>query len=319
MPEIQCQGWRESTLKRRVRGPAGRSATFQARAPDRQMPLSPQPLDPTNLPWWPLCWVGQVLPGGTQPCGWATASPPQTQALSLESGTRGLRSPCSCHPHLHIGVKGSSHSRIKQGESRLPWAGGGEDVWGPGGRVASAFLILRREDLQKVPQPRGRKQESQVPRKESGEQSCFSQWGECPLSSSPPPTPESAGAPTKGERTILSRRWRSPCLGSFIWSPGPQRRPEPSASPGPRFFTGAGKGRGALPPGEISATGRSGWFPSGELCLKNRRWLEPLFCGLLTAWVPGSLWEGIIYFPLRIGKLRQALLCCLMRSGGASI
>lgn len=35
---------------------------------------------------------------------------------------------------------------------------------GPVGRMTSAFLILRREDLQKVPQPRGRKQvESQEP------------------------------------------------------------------------------------------------------------------------------------------------------------
>ena len=110
-------------------------------------PVQPQHRrGPTNLPWWPLCWAA-----GSSP--WGPSLPCQTQALGPEGGVwGGGRVPYSATCHCREGLQSSENEGE---ESWRPWGGGmsGDLV----GRATFAFLILRREDPQKVPESRGRK------------------------------------------------------------------------------------------------------------------------------------------------------------------
>lgn len=89
---------------------------------------------------------GQVLPTGTQPP--LPDAGPEPRGGGVWGGGRSLYS-ATCHCR-----EGLWSLESEGEESWRPWGGG--DVWGPG-RATSAFLILRREDPQKVPEPRGRK------------------------------------------------------------------------------------------------------------------------------------------------------------------
>ena len=102
------------------------------------------------------------------------------------------------------------------------------------GRATSAFLILRREDPQKVPEPRGRKQqESQAPGVGAAK------WGTASPKAAAPPEPRQG----RRQESRLSPRALQPLPGSFTRVPFPQWRSEPSASPDPRFSRGPRTGR----------------------------------------------------------------------------
>lgn len=113
----------------------------------------------------------------------------------------------------------------------------GNPGWGAGmfgdlvGRATSAFLILKREDLQKVPEPRERKQqESQAPGGGGGQvENSFSQGCLHPLE------------PRHGQRQErrLSLRALQPLTGSFTPSPVSSVEPRALSLPGPQVFKGA--------------------------------------------------------------------------------
>lgn len=202
---------------------------------------------PANLP-------GDPSAGQPGPPQGNRASLPQTQALSPESGAGGQGHPA---PDPRAAVKGSSHWRIKQGEGQVPCGERGRVFGGLLGRATSAFLVLG-EDLQKVPQPRGRKQlESQAPGEGRG-----GVWKKhTSHSGCAHPTAPGPHAPGLGQR---QEEGFSPG-GSPAKVQVPRPRPEPSASSGPRFAAGQGTGQGARPSWETSAMVRGGCWSSAPL------------------------------------------------------
>ena len=97
------------------------------------------------------------------------------------------------------------------------------------GRATSAFFILRREDPQKVPEPRERKQqESQAPGGGGGQvENSFSQGCLYPLEHG------------QRQERRLSLRALQPLPGSFTPSPVSSVEPRALSLPGPQVFKGA--------------------------------------------------------------------------------
>ena len=103
------------------------------------------------------------------------------------------------------------------------------------GKATSAFLILRREDPQKVPEPRGRKQQ----------ESQASGGGGCQVENSfsqgclHPPEPRHR----QRQESRLSPRALQPLPGSFTPSPVSSVEPRALSLPGPQVFKGQRTGR----------------------------------------------------------------------------